>query len=409
MPITRCPGCNESLEVPAVVPGGLVACPYCGEEFVPGGGGGRSRGGGGGARRGRGRGRDDYDDGYDRGRGGYRKKTDVVPIVFGIVAVLVLGAVGIFFMVKKSKDDSAREQAANARVAAIAPVSFPTPSFPPPDTSRAAFDLPTTYLENDLVTLMELSYSSGINYEENKKRQPSPYPGLSYQLKTEEHGERVTAADATSSTHEGHYLVSSYVWGTEVFLRNITVDAVFKLNRRGQLIPGTFQQTGGTTITPTPEFIADRSQGALPTKPVLVNEIYNTELLENPLARVLQIDGRTLESIPAQRQRVGGWRIATGVLESKESDGSWTHIASLDLRLVAVENGIVHNFSFRGQPAELSFATKWTGQGEYMLQKQHLVRVGSLKTVLEVQVKTKTDLYRWSGQTTGEMKLYKDP
>ena len=32
MPMTRCPGCQAQLEVPSVVPGGLVACPYCGHE-----------------------------------------------------------------------------------------------------------------------------------------------------------------------------------------------------------------------------------------------------------------------------------------------------------------------------------------------------------------------------------------
>jgi hypothetical protein len=405
VPITRCPGCNESLEVPAVVPGGLVACPYCGEEFVPSGGGGRPRGG---ARRGRDH--DDYDDGYGRPRGSFRKKTDPVPIVLGIVAVLVLGGAGIFFMVKKTREDNERQQAFYARVAATPSVSFPMPPAPPPpDSARAPFDLPTVYKENDLVTLMDLSYSSGINEWKNGKQLTSTYPGLSYSVRTEEHGERVTASDGSTSTHEGHYLVPSYVWGLQTVLSNKTVDATFKLNRQGLVVPGTFRQTGGDTITPPPEFIADRGRGALPDKPVLLYEVWGTARLDTTLARALVIDGRTLESIPAQRQRVGGWRIATGTLETKEADGSWTNKAALDLRLYAVENGIVRNFSYQGQPAELSFAAKWTGEAEYMLQSQILVRVGNLKTVIEAQVKTRTDVYRWSGQTTADMKLYKDP
>ncbi len=409
MPITRCPGCNESLEVPAVVPGGLVSCPYCGEEFAPPGGG-RPRGGGGGARRGRGRDRDDYDDGYGRPRGGYRKKADPVPIILGILAVLVLGGVGIFFLVKKNRQDDARQQTFYAKVAATPSVAFPMPPAPPPpDTARAPFDLQTVYLEKDLVTLMELSYSSGVNHWKNGKKIPASYPGLSYSVKCEEHGERVTAADDTSSTHVGHYLVPSYAWGTQTVLSNITVDATFKLNRKGMLLPGTFTQTGGTTISPVPEFIADRGLGVLPNKPVLLYEVWGTERLDNPLARHIILDGRSLESIPAKRQRMGGWRIATGTLETRESDGSWTRKAAVDLRLNAVENGIVRNFIYQGQPAELSFATKWSGEAEYLLLSRLLVRVGNLKTVLDVQVKTKTDVYRWSGQTMANLKLYKDP
>ena len=402
MPITRCPGCNESLEVPAVVPGGLVACPYCGEEFAPSGGGRPRRGG---ARRSRGGGRgggrdyDDYDEGHER-RGGYRKKKDPIPIIFGIVAVLVLGGVALFFLGKKKAEDTERQQAFYARVAATPSVVFPLPPpTPPPDTSRKAFDLVTVYKEKDLVTLMELIYSSGINQWKNDDPLPPTYPGLSYTIRTEEHGERVTSADGSSTTLEGHYLVPGYVWGTQTVLSNVTIDATFKIDRKGRLLPGTFSQTGGTTISPTPVFIADRGQGVLPDRPVLLYEVWGTERLENLLARHILLDGQSLESIPAQPQRVGGWRIATGTLETKESDGSWTHKAAIDLRLNAVENCIVRNFTYMGQPAELSFATKWTGEAEYMLQKQLLVRVGNLKTVMEVQVKTRTDVYKWSGQT----------
>ena len=70
---------------------------------------------------------------------------------------------------------------------------------------------------------------------------------------------------------------------------------------------------------------------------------------------------------------------------------------------------MVRNFTYHGQPAELSFATKWTGEAEYMLKKQLLVRVGNLKTAIEVQVKTQTEVYRWIGQTMMNLKLYKDP
>jgi hypothetical protein len=265
------------------------------------------------------------------------------------------------------------------------------------------------YLEKDLVTLMELSYSSGINYPENDPQVNASFPGLSYTIKTEEHGERITAADGTSSTHEGHYLVPSYVWGTSTVLSNVTVDAAFKLNRKGRLMPGTFSQSAGVSISPTAEFIADRSMGVLPDRPVLLYEVWGTERLENPLAKHIILDGQSLAGIPAQRQRQGGWRIATGTLETKEADGSWTHKAAIDLRLNAVENGMVRNFTYHGQPAELSFATKWTGEAEYMLQKQLLVRVGNLKTVIEVQVKTPTGVYQWIGQTMANLKLYKDP
>ncbi len=55
------------------------------------------------------------------------------------------------------------------------------------------------------------------------------------------------------------------------------MDATFKLNRKGQLLPGTFSQTGGDTISPTPEFIADRGSGVLPDKPVLLYETRGTE------------------------------------------------------------------------------------------------------------------------------------
>jgi len=416
VPITRCPSCNESLEVPAVVPGGLVACPYCGEEFAPtgatGGRGAPRRGRGGRGRDAGGRdagGRDNYDDGYGA-RGGYRKKSDPIPIIVAIVAVLLLGGVGIYVMAKKKVRDEGQKQAFYAKVAATQPVSFPMPPTPPPpDSARAPFDLVTLYLEKDLVTLMELSYSSGIRYPENDPQVNASFKGLNYTVKTEKHGERVTAADGSSSTHVGHYLVPSYVWGTSTVLSNVTVDATFKLNRKGRLVPGTFSQTGGTTISPVPEFIADRGMGVLPNKKVLLYEVWGMERLDNPLARNILLDGRSLDSIQAQRQRAGGWRIATGTLETKEADGSWTHKAAIDLRLNAVENGMVRNFTYHGQPAELSFATKWTGEAEYMLKKQLLVRVGNLKTAIEVQVKTQTEVYRWIGQTMMNLKLYKDP
>ncbi len=413
MPITRCPGCDQSLEVPATVPGGLVACPYCGQEFSPsGGGGGKARrrpaARGGGGRRGPGR-QDEY---YDDDRGGgrtYRRKKDVMPIVVAIVAVVVLGGTAAFFLGKKKVQEQEHRQAFYAKVAATPGISFPLPPTPPPpDSARPPFDLPTVYKENDLVTLMELSHSSGINYPKNDpEAERGAFPGFSYAFKTEEHGERVTKVEGTKSTHEGHYIVQSYVVGTQV-LTNLTIDATFQMNRNGTLVPGTFRQTGGTTLSPLPEFLGDRSLGALPNKPVLLYEVWGTESLQNPLARNLLIEGRSLESIAANRQRVGGWRIATGTLETR-TDKTWTHKAAIDLRLNAVENGVVRNFTFKGGPAELTFATKWTGEGEYLLQKQNLVRVGNLKTVLEVRIKTQTDVYDWIGQSMTNFKMYKDP
>ncbi len=79
MPITHCPGCNKQLEVPDVVPGGLVSCPYCAHEFPvkskvvnaprgPARGGGRGRGRRPAPRRGGGGG---HEDDYGEDRGGY--------------------------------------------------------------------------------------------------------------------------------------------------------------------------------------------------------------------------------------------------------------------------------------------------------------------------------------------------
>ena len=94
MPVTHCPSCGASLEVPAVVPGGAVACPYCGAEFTPQ----RPRAAG----PARARRDDDYYE-EDRRRP-YRKRTDPVPIIVGVVFVIVLVGIGLFILLKSSKE-----------------------------------------------------------------------------------------------------------------------------------------------------------------------------------------------------------------------------------------------------------------------------------------------------------------
>ncbi|MHC4473816.1 MAG: hypothetical protein ACYS99_23005 [Planctomycetota bacterium] len=279
-------------------------------------------------------------------------------------------------------------------------------------------ELPNVYHHGDRVTLRRLDVSANLSYyetsvEDMQKRRVRDLYGLTYDVTmVDREGETVVEVDRDQHVHEGRYDVKSYIVHHRPIVETlIQIEAKFRTDRRGRLVPGTFWQTDGPPLVPTPQFIGDRHFGVLPDHSVRhgqPGETWGTEALPNPFAKYVIIDGRPLPSLPLQRRREGGWRITGGEL-TKEHDGRWTRNSSYDLKLRAVENGWLKNTTYKGQPADISYGVEWKGSAIYMLLKQFLVRVDDLAVDIEVRVKTATMLYEWRGHSSLNFEMFKDP
>ena len=404
MPITRCPGCHESLEVPDVVPGGLVACPYCGKEFPARGGGARppARGERGGSRR-----RPAYDDYEDERmpRGRFKKRKDPIPIVVAVVAVLVMGIVAVVVLINSKKKEKVRENIFLAQVASTPNVSFAYPK-PGPAPERDPLTMENRYRQGDMITIMDLSYASSLKFPAGMEN--PAWSSLNYTFKSAKHGENVTGMEGDYAVHEGTYDISSFVYpGTRTALHGTSFSARFLTDRLGRLKSGSFSQTAGPTMNPAPTLLGNRSMDIMPDRPMRHYEEWGGDRLANPLASYVLIDGRSLESMGISGRREGGWRWEGGNLEST-TDGTWTHRAIIDFKLRAVENA-TSRITFRGQPAELSMAVRWGGEAQFHVKQQLLVRVERMKMELVVRLKTPTEVFDWGGFTEVNFGMYKDP
>ncbi len=398
MPITHCPSCQASLEVPPVVPGGVVACPYCGVEFPVKGG---RRGGRGPVRRGR-----DQEPEEERGAPRYRKRADPVPLIIVCLVLLAGAVIGVVWMNKSKKFEQETEAARQQTLANVPRAELPisrTPDMPGKDV----FDLLDVFNPNDKVTIQKFIHSAALNHTAYQQ----PRKGIVHrtlEFKTADQGETVTAFENDQTTHVGTYNIGSYmVDGRSVFQGPFT--ATFRLDRRGRLVPGSFAQTGGGSVSPPPEMIGDRNFGVLPDRPVRYMETYGTDTLPDPFTDHITIDGRPFRSLGVRGARDGGWRISGGLLERRESDMKWTHKASIDFNLLAAEKGVLTNFTFQGQPAELSYGMRWKGDATYLLERSLLVQVKALTVEILVRVKTASGWHDWNGSWSVDFQMLKDP
>ncbi|MCU0727393.1 MAG: hypothetical protein MUE73_16670 [Planctomycetes bacterium] len=402
MPFTRCPSCQASLEVPAVVPGGVAACPYCGAEFPVKGGSGR--GGRRPARRGRGGAGDDSEE--QRPAIGYRRRMDPTPIIL-VVVILVVGTVaGVWYMSKKKDEEGQRAAIHQANMANVKNASVDRYNLPPDAPAGDTYDLMNVFHPGDRVTIMKYSRSFQLSHQPFKQPRQSLKQYV-LEFKGEREAEKVVAFENDQSVHEGTYTISSFIVDGRV-IHTGPYEAGFRLDRRGILVPGSFLQKGAN-LSPVPEGIADRNFGVLPDHTTRYNQTYGTATLPDPFRDHVLIDGRPLSSIGIQGRREGGWRISGGTLEKIESDMSWTHRAALDLRLAAYEDGVLKNFTYRGQPAELSYAMSWKAKAVYLLKSQILVQVDAMKIQFQARVKTPTDWHDWDGTDALDFQMYKDP
>lgn len=409
MPITRCPGCGANLEVPSVVPGGRVACPHCNAEFDVGGGGGgggRARRGGGG--RGGGRGYDEPE-GDRYGRRGYRKRQDPLPIIILVGSVVVLAGAGIFFWLK-GRANEAKHEAEHVQTVQGKQEAFRTINRVPDNPNGDAWDLRCDFRKDDLLTIQELSFTSGLDVKDSSGGS-QPVWGLSYRMVTEEHGEKIVEAAGTGeTTHEGRYQLQSFMEGTQSRIPDpLWLDARFRTGPRGNPIPGSFSQTGGPTVSPPPTFLADRGFGILPDHPVRMKETYGTSSLVNPFAAKVNLDGRSIDTVPLVGARVGGWRLESGTIQYEPDGKTIARNANLVIHLSAYENRAEPNGTFRGRPARISVSTLWQGNATYDLYKNYLSNVQEMKVTIWVVAKTAREWWEWRGTASTNYKMYKDP
>ncbi|MHC4860776.1 MAG: hypothetical protein ACYTDY_11880, partial [Planctomycetota bacterium] len=321
------------------------------------------------------------------------------------------------FLTKGARDRSALRRERLAEFAKTPPVYIQFNRVP--DAPRGdPTELPNKYLEGDRVTLRRLDMSANLAYYETsvddmKTRRVRDLFGLTYDVTmVDREGEKVVQVDGEHHVHEGRYDVKSYIVQHQPLVETlIQIEAKFKTDRLGRLVPGSFAQTGGPTLNPPPTLIGDRHFGVLPDHSVRhgqPGETWGTETLPDPFAKYVIIDGRPLPSLPLQRRREGGWRITGGEL-TKEHDGRWARNSSYNLKLRAVENGWLKNTTYGGQPADISYGIECKGSGIYMLLKQVLVRVDDLAVDIEVRVKTATMRYEWRGHSSLNFEMFKDP
>jgi hypothetical protein len=331
---------------------------------------------------------------------------DPTPIIM-VVGILIVGAVAaVWYMSKKKEDEGQRAAIHQANMANVKNASVDRTSLPPDAPAGDTYDLMNVFHPGDRVTLMKYSRSFQISHTPFKQPRQSLKQYV-LEFKGERESEKVVAFENGQSSHEGTYTISSFIVDGKVIHTGL-YQAGFKLGPRGVMIPGSFTQMGAA-VSPAPEGIADRNFGVLPDHTTRYNQTYGTATLPDPFSDNVLIDGRPLSSTGVTGRREGGWRISGGTLEKMESDMSWTHRAALDLRLAAYEEGVLRNFTYRGQPAELSYAMSWRAKAVYLLKQQVLVQVDAMKIQFQARVKTATDWHDWDGTDTLDFQMYKDP
>jgi hypothetical protein len=416
MPITNCPECNQRLEVPPVVPGGYVACPYCATEFaVGGGGGGPVRGRSGAGRRAPRRGgRDDDGDDDDNGRFRHRRRgSDMTPIIVVLVGLLVFGGVALFFYLRSQKAVAQEEAERLASIAAAPPQRVEFERVPDNPTGDPMTFL-NRFVEGDRIQLRTFSISSSLSRDDLE----APIFDLTFTAESDRDAERVTALDGEHATHVGTYTVKSYIQDGQFLISEPTeIEAEFKTDRLGNLVPGSFRQTGGTTLSPPMEILGDRGFGILPEHPIRLaptgvagqpGETWGTDGLPDPISNRLMIGNTTFANIPLVGPRLGGWRQEGGLL-SRDPDRSFDRRASLTLNLSAAENRFLRNGTFEGRPAEISGFVNWSGEVTYMLKKGLMVKARAVNVLVKARVKLKKKIINWTGSHTLNYEITKDP
>ena len=426
MPFAQCPGCQASLEIPAVVPGGLVACPHCNTEFAPpasaGGGprrgGGGPRRGGGGPRRGGGGGRprprsrqreeEEYDE-DDRPRGRFRKKQDPIPVIVALAAVVLLGGAGIavFFV---SQNRKAEDRTAELGEIARIPPLFTQATRVPDRPNRSADEYTNIYNQGDRVTIKKLTHNANLFTTEYGVRGRNSIYSRVFELKNMlEPGETVTAVNGEIATHEGTYQILEYTVDRPLAPGQPFIQAQFQTDRLGRLVPGSFAQTSGPPLSPPPLLIGNRNFGILPLEPVRHLETWGADQLTNEFARYIRFDGQPFESIPIVGARQGGWRWEGGDAVY-ESDGvTWARGAKAMFKLKAWENRSLPNGRYNGEPADITATVTWKGHASYDLRKRALVEVNGLTVTISAQAKTATRCFNWDGMSVTYFTGWKDP
>ncbi len=414
MPIKRCPECKAELEVPAVVPGGVAACPYCGAEFPvkaaarPA----RARARPGSKRAPPRRRRDERyreeEEEYGGGRG-YRRRTDPLPIILVVgFLVVALGVVGYIFL-KKQREEAENRSTVESAVLAEPPATIEFRRLPDHPEGEA-IEMPCIFNVGDLVTVQQCDFSGSVSYyAPGNVEGKEVYDYVCTAKMKERQGEKVVAVEDGRSTHEARFdILSYYGLGATTVTGGLRIEARFQVDRWGDLVPGTFAQTSGRSLTPVPEYLGDRGFRVLPRRKVRRWETWGTDTLPDPISSHLTIEGRTFDALFPDKNRVGGWRIEGG-RAVKLSDGSWDRSAIYELKLFAVENHGWRPFTFRGQPAQISGSRYWKGHASYLLYKKLLVMLDPLQMHIQIKVKTGDAIHKWSGQATWRYKIFKDP
>ncbi|MEN8148290.1 MAG: hypothetical protein ABFS86_00620 [Planctomycetota bacterium] len=410
MKIANCPGCGADLELPPG--GGRVVCPYCETEFAPSGvraptpGGGAPRRGGG---RPRGRRDDGYDEVEDDRRGYRRKKVDPTPIIVALIAVVVLGGGLAFFLMKSKQRETRQEEARIAKLQRKANVFFPPPNQLTPTGN--AYEFFCDYQQDEKVTFQRMDYNAQVSYSDSHGAEDKPIYSETYSISNNKEitNERIVSREGDIVTHRGRYQIRGFrIQDRNLVPDPVWIEARFKTNRLGNFVPGSLEQVEGTTLPMLPPYLPERGFGIIDGAAHRQGERWGRDRLPDKVFDMLDI-GFDPRGVPAKAGgRHGGWYISSGN-PIKTSRGNWEkRQAHLKLSLNAVENRYQQNGRYRGRPAEISVAVRWTGGAMYELGKRMISHVQALSVGCEVVVKTSEGWYHWHSSEHIDAVILKD-
>ena len=334
---------------------------------------------------------------------------DPTPIIIAVIAVVVLGGGLVFFLMQGKKREARQEQARIAEMSLKNKVYYAPPSELTP--SGNAYEFFCDFQQDEKITFQRMDYNAQVSYSDSTGVKDQSIYSETYSISNNKEltNEQVIAREGDIATHRGRYQIRSFRIQDRNYVPDpVWIEAKFQTDRKGNAVPGSLEQVEGTTLPTLPPFLPERGFGIIDGRAHRQGERWGKNELPDKVLTQLSI-GFDVRSIPlVDRGRQGGWFISGGN-PIKTSRGNWEkRQAHLKLNLNAVENRFQNNGRFRGLPAEISVAVKWTGGGMYELGKRMISHVQALSVTCEVVVKTRDGWFHWNSSEHIDAEILKD-
>jgi len=309
----------------------------------------------------------------------------------------------------KGKEREARlERERIARMGSKTEAYFPPPN--PFPISGNAYEFFCDYQPGEKITFKQMDYNSHVSYSDSTGVADKTLYSETYSIRGGITNEKIIAREGDIATHEGRYDINSFRLGNRDFVTDpVSVDARFKTDAQGRMVPGSFERIAGAQLDAWPALIGERGFEIMDGKAHRQGEFWGKERLTDKVYSQLTIAGVNLQSIPLiEGGRHGGWYIRGGA-PIKTSRGNWEkRQAHLELGLNAVENRRLEKGTYKGEPAIISVAVQWRGGGMYELGKRMISNVKTMSVTMEVVIKTRESWYHWISSEHIDAQIFKD-